>query len=155
MITVFRLEQKRYAKEAYSGFGAKLRGARWHKRGHEAVYTSWSRSLCALERLVQSDPEEIPDLICVPAKIPKDVFNHRSKIGIVGLPENWRSYPPPPILQHIGTRWIENGESAVLEVPSAIIPEEHNFLLNPNHDDFAKIEVCPTEKFTVDPRLLK
>lgn len=155
MFMVFRLEQKRFAKDAYSGFGARLKGARWHKRGHEAVYTSGSRSMCVLEVLVQTGPEDMPDYVCVPAKIPKEVFDRRTKVGIDSLPEKWRSYPPPPTLQHVGTRWLESGESAVLEIPSAIILEEHNFILNPKHADFSKIEVCAAEPFTFDPRLLK
>lgn len=155
MVTAFRLQQKRFVKEAYSGFGAKLKSGRWNERGKEAVYTSGSRSLCALEVLVQADLEDMPDYVCVPANIPKDVFGKRTVLDQSAFPKNWRSYPPPPMLPYLGTHWLKQGKSAVFEVPSAIIPEERNFILNPAHADFRKIEICKEEPFAFDFRLLK
>lgn len=155
MVTVFRLQQKRFLKEAYSGFGAKLKSGRWNECGKEAVYTSGSRSLCALEVLVQADLEDMPVYVCVPANIPKDIFGKRTIVDQSIFPGNWRSYPPPPILPSLGAHWLKQGKSAVLEVPSAIIPEERNFILNPAHADFGKIEICKEESFAFDSRLLK
>lgn len=155
MITVYRFEQARFADKAYRGFGAKLNSGRWHKSGCEAVYTSSSRSLCVLEILVQVDPEEMPDYVCVPAQIPKDVWSKREVFGAATLPAGWRSYPPPPALAHLGSRWFEDARTAILEVPSAVMPEEANYILNPNHADFKKIVVGGSEPFTFDPRLLK
>lgn len=154
MVTVFRLQQKRFLKDAYSGHGANLKPGRWNKRGHDAIYTSCSRSLCAIEVLARMNPEDAPEFYCVPAKIPKEVFDRRKIFHQKDLPDKWRSYPPLPTLQHMGARWLEECETVVLEVPSAIIPEELNFILNPRHHDFQKIEPTEPEPFTFDMRLL-
>jgi RES domain-containing protein len=69
------------------------------------------------------------------------------------LPSNWRRYPAPPALQKLGDRWIEEGMSAVLQVPSVIIPAEANFLLNPQHADFSRCAIGEAESFRFDRRL--
>ncbi|HUS34250.1 MAG TPA: RES family NAD+ phosphorylase, partial [Verrucomicrobiae bacterium] len=69
------------------------------------------------------------------------------------LPKNWQHEPPPPSLQRLGDDWIKSATSAILAVPSVIIPGEHNYLLNPHHPDFRKIRIDPPTDFTFDPRL--
>jgi len=71
------------------------------------------------------------------------------------LPPNWREYPAPPQLQAIGDKWVRSKRSAVLRVPSVIVPGEHNYLLNPEHPKFRRIVVGKPEKFALDLRLLK
>ena len=71
------------------------------------------------------------------------------------LPRNWRSYPAPPELQLIGDEWVKSGSSAVLEVPSAVIEADSNYLLNPDHGDSRAIRVMDHQPFELDPRLLK
>jgi RES domain-containing protein len=71
------------------------------------------------------------------------------------LPRNWRSYPAPPELQLLGDEWVRNDASAVLEVPSAIIETESNYLLNPRHRDFREVRVMDPQRFEFDLRLLK
>lgn len=70
------------------------------------------------------------------------------------LPVDWQSSPPPPAIQSLGDRWVQEGRSAVLAVPSVLIPGELNFLLNPSHPDFNKISIQKPEPFAFDPRLL-
>ena len=71
------------------------------------------------------------------------------------LPRNWRSYPPPPELQLIGDEWVNRSPSAVLEVPSAVIETDSNYLLNPHHPDFKAVRVMDPQRFGFDLRLLK
>jgi RES domain-containing protein len=62
--------------------------------------------------------------------------------------------PPTLVSQSIGDRWLESARSAVLRVPSAVLPAESNFLMNPRHADFDRIEIAPPEVLGVDPRLI-
>lgn len=154
-IELYRLAQRRYQNEAYSGFGGMVRKGRWHKRGHEVVYSSVSRSLCVLESLVRVDPEDLPESVIVPAQVSAAIFRKRIIFKVEDLPQNWRISPSPSVLQEIGMDWLEGEKSAILEVPSVIIPEEKNYLLNPNHPDFMKIKVLKPSPFVFDPRLFK
>ena len=70
------------------------------------------------------------------------------------LPPNWRNYPTPPEVQQIGTEWLLSGTSAVLSVPSAVTPEERNYLLNPEHEHFRSVDAGSTRPFKIDLRLL-
>lgn len=78
-----------------------------------------------------------------------------SRLDRKRLPKNWRSYPAPPELQLIGDEWVNLGASAVLEVPSAVIETDSNYLLNPRHPDFTAVTVMDPQGFEFDLRLLK
>ncbi len=71
------------------------------------------------------------------------------------LPNDWRSFPPAPSTQRIGDRWLASASGVGLRVPSAVIPREHNVLVNPQHRDFAKCKVVAIEAWGLDPRLLE
>lgn len=73
---------------------------------------------------------------------------------VASLPDDWRRTPPPPALQQIGGTWLEAAHSAVLRVPSAIVPIEFNYLLNPRHPAFADLRIQEPEWFDIDKRLL-
>ena len=92
-------------------------------------------------------------LVAVPADIPESVPMVPIQRG--DLPGGWRSPSPPPGLADIGTRWAEAAESAVLAVPSVIIPEELNYLLNPRHPLFTRIRIGRPRPFYFDPRFWK
>jgi RES domain-containing protein len=76
-------------------------------------------------------------------------------ITLAVLPADWRTYPAPPALAMIGQRWLRESTSAVLSVPSAVIPTERNFILNPRHADFARLLINASEPFSFDPRMWK
>ena len=115
------------------------------------VYTSATLSLAALEYFVHLEPPEAPDdLVAVPAEIPDGVS--RVRVDVSELPRNWRRYPAP---EAMADRWAEPGATAVLIVPSAIIPAESNYLINPRHADFSKIRVGRPDRFSFDPRMWK
>ena len=116
------------------------------------VYTSQSAALAALEMLVHLGRGSIlPSYALVPC-----VFEHAlmSRLDRKQLPKNWRSYPGPPGLQVIGDAWVKSGTSAVLEVPSAIVETDSNYLLSPHHREFRAIRVLEVQPFAGDLRLL-
>jgi RES domain-containing protein len=116
------------------------------------VYTSATLSLAALEYLVNVGIEEAPlDLVSISADVPAAVS--RRELGIGDLPANWRTYPAPGKLAAIGSAWAASLESALLIVPSAVIPEERNWLVNPRHPDAARITIEKKTAFLLDPRL--
>jgi RES domain-containing protein len=69
------------------------------------------------------------------------------------LPDNWRQLPAPPSTRELGSRWVADSRSAVLRVPSIVVGGEFNYLLNPRHPDFARLEIGDPQPFSFDPRL--
>lgn len=147
---VWRLCKKGHA--AFDGEGARLAGGRWNRKGTAMIYTSATLSLAAQELFVHLSADDAPnDLVAVPADIPDDISV--TSLGEGDLPGQWRRFPAPETLAEIGTKWVQTMESAVLGVPSAVIPQESNFLLNPAHPDFSKIKIGSPAPFTFDPRM--
>jgi RES domain-containing protein len=117
------------------------------------VYTSQSAALAALEMLVHLGRASILHAyVLIPCAFDEALV---SRLDRRRLPGNWRSYPAPPELQLIGDEWVKNGTSAVLEVPSAIIGTDSNYLLNPRHRDSRAIRVMNAQPFEFDPRLFR
>ena len=139
---------------ACDGEGARLYGSRWTPRGIPAVFTSATLSLAALERFVHTDPDlEPPDLVAIAIDIGDRVAIE--SIDVKMLPTNWREFPPPAALAGFGDRWFRSSGSAVLSVPSVVVPHERNFILNPIHREFARLSIAPPEPFSFDPRMWK
>ncbi len=149
---VWRICRRPHAEDPLSGRGGLFVSGRWHTRGRRIVYTSGSLALAALEILVHADPSELPaDLFRVAIDIPDDVTLER--IDVSTLPATWRSFPAPAMLQQLGDGWLQRQAALVLRVPSAVIPEEHNYLLNPAHPEAPRVTVVSAEAFVYDPRL--
>ncbi len=149
---VWRLCRRRFA--AFDGEGARIAGGRWNRRGTAAVYTSATLSLAALEFFVNLEASEAPDdLVSLFADVPEEM--PMATVDVRDLPRNWRRYPAPDPLSEIGTAWVARGGEAVLSVPSAVVPSERNYLLNPFHAAFRKIRIGPPRPFSLDPRLWK
>ncbi|MBI4246749.1 MAG: RES domain-containing protein [Candidatus Rokubacteria bacterium] len=152
MIRVWRLSKAAHA--AFDGEGAKSYGARWHRAGIPVVYTASSLALAALEVFMHIDTEEeANDLVAVMAEIPASVRG--THVRLTQLPDDWRAYPSPQACIDLGTRWMTAGTTAVLAVPSAVVPSELNYLLDPRHPAFRKIRVGRPQPFSFDPRLWK
>jgi RES domain-containing protein len=141
----------RFAATAFSGEGARRYGGRWNRKGIGLVYTAESLSLAMLEMLVQDQPPRAR-YTAIPADIPTGVAIEWIEPG--SLPADWREPPALETLRALGGDWIARRSSAVLAVPSAVIPEETNFLLSPAHPDFAKIEIQPPRDLATDLRLI-
>ena len=152
MLTVWRLITARFAQSAFTGEGARRYGGRWNRKGIPLVYTSCSQSLAMLEMLVQDDPLRAR-YVMIQARIPRGVTIER--VAPEALPADWRELAARERLQAIGTAWAVQSSSAVLAVPSAVIPAESNYLLNPLHPAFAKIESGKPQAFVTDLRLIK
>ena len=150
MLTVWRLVTVRYAASAFGGDGARLYGGRWNRKGVPMVYTSGTQSLAMLEMLVQDDQLRARYAV-IPASIPDRVAVERIAVG--DLPAGWRRLEARAHLQELGSAWALSLSSAVLAVPSAVIPAESNYLLNPLHPAFAQIEIGEPQAFVTDQRL--
>lgn len=148
---VWRLTRKDHVLP--DGEGARLYGGRWNFPNTAIVYMSGTLSLAVLEYLVHLDTDLIPNnVVSLAADLPTTVSV--STVAIASLPANWDTVINHPDVQTIGTAWVAANSSAILQVPSAIIPAECNFLLNPKHPDFHKITWSSPTPFTFDSRLL-
>lgn len=126
--------------------------ARWNPDKVEMIYTSANRSLSCLENVVHRGKAGLMQLFSVlTIEIPKAVSI--KKINLGELTKNWKNYDQFYFTQNPGKKWIDTGETAVLQVPSSIIEEEANYLINPNHPDFPKIKIIKTEPFVFDNRI--
>jgi RES domain-containing protein len=150
--TVWRLVTARFTDTAFSGEGARLYGGRWNLKGVPVVYTSATQSLAMLEMLVQDEPLRAR-YVMIPVTLPKGMKVER--IAPEQLPADWRSLAARQQLQSIGTDWAKRRSSAALAVPSAVIPSETNYLLNPLHPSFDKIEIGESRDFITDLRLVR
>ncbi|NOU18008.1 MAG: RES family NAD+ phosphorylase [Bacteroidales bacterium] len=153
---VYRIEREKYLKTTLSGTGASIsKGFRWNSINTKLVYTSESRALAMLEVSVHLDlSEDLPtDRYFVEIEIPDKIVIQEVKIE--DLPEDWNSKPPTLTTQTIGDDFVTQNESAVLKVPSSIVPQEYNYLINPNHPDAKKIKVIRKVSLNFDPRLKK
>ena len=152
MITSRRIVNAKYASTAFDGEGARITGGRWNSPGVGVVYTSESVALALLESLVRLRRTTILSNFVIFACIFDEALV--DTLATRELPRDWRAYPAPSTLQEIGDEWVRSGRSAVLRVPSVLADGEHNFLLNPLHADFGRIQISPPQKFVFDLRLL-
>lgn len=151
MLTVWRIVKAKHAGSAFDGEGARRSGGRWTSAGRRVVYTSSTIALATLEMLAHLDSTvPLPAYRLIEATIPDSLI---TALEPNSLPSNWRQYPAPPELQIIGDNWLEQRDSAVLKVPSALVAVEYNYLINPEHPDFALITTATPVSFAVDPRL--
>jgi len=149
---VYRIVESVDAERAFTGEDSMQEGGRWSEPGHAVVYSSGSLPLAALELLVHLDEDvRHKRFVCVAARIPATVSLTRCQ----RLPREWNTQPPKDASRLVGSRWLRTGRHAVLAVPSAVVPTEHNFLIDPAHPDFAHIEVSAAVPFRFDPRLVR
>ena len=155
MIEAWRITKTDDARKAFSGDGARLYGGRWNSKGIAAVYTAATRSLAMLEILVHmKNTQQVGTLI--PYMLFSALFDERlvQEIQARSLPADWDIEPPTDSTRSVGDAWVSAASSAVLSVPSVIVPEERNYILNPNHSQFNDITFGPPVPCKFDPRLL-
>jgi len=148
--TVWRITTRRFADQAFSGEGARLYGGRWNRVGQPVIYTAQSRSLALLEMLVQDEPLRA-NYVLIPAHLTENVS--METLGKTHLPMDWRTHAGRESLQNLGGEWLRQSRSCVLAVPSAVMPAELNFLINPLHPDFKHIALGEPETLNTDLRL--
>jgi len=150
----WRLCRRKFADQAFSGIGAKLYGSRWNEAGLPMVYTAGSLSLAMVETFVHLDEDLIPDdYDAIAADMPANLA--LTRLDVAALPPDWRNYPPPDTLKQIGSEWLRSGKTPVLAVPSVIVPQEENYLLNPENVSFSRLVIHPAVPFQFDPRMWK
>jgi RES domain-containing protein len=149
---VYRVLRKAYARTPLDGEGAYRYGGRWSSVGTRLSYTSEHQSLAMLEYFVHLDAADAPpDLVLVTAEIPNDLPKQR--IAVDELPTNWRRSPAPSELARIGDEFVRKAGHCVLIVPSALAPNENNWLLNPQHAGFGRVVVSRIEPLIYDERM--
>lgn len=137
---------------AFDGEGARRYGSRWTPKGLAVVYASATLSLAALERFVHTDPDLEPtNLVALRVDLEDSLPIH--SVEVEQLPGDWRHYPAPEPLGRFGGDWLAATRWVALSVPSAVIPHERNYLLNPAHADFRRLVIGRPEPFSFDPRM--
>ena len=146
---IWRITARKHIETVFAGVGGLYASGRWHPQGYKISYTSESLALASLVVFVHSETTDIP-LACVSAVIP----DATPILEITDLPANWQDVAAYPILQEIGRKWLRTMEYPVLKVPSAIIPVEYNYLINPENPDL-QLQTEQVLEFQFDSRMWK
>ncbi len=155
MINAWRITKTTDIRTAFSGEGARLYGGRWNSKGIAVVYVAATRSLAMLEILVhmrntRQTVHPIPYML-FPASFDERLIE---ELPPSSLPADWDLEPPTDSTKSIGDAWVSAASSPVLSVPSVIVPEERNYILNPGHSLFTQIQFGSPIPCKLDPRLL-
>jgi RES domain-containing protein len=152
MASGWRIVRARRAQAAFTGEGPRRYGGRWNSPGVRVIYVSEHQSTAVLEVFANRTPFIFEERYkAFHLEWPDDLTE---TFPLKQLPENWRIHPPSTETQQIGDRWVKEGRSAVLALPSAVSPADTNFLLNPEHPDFKRIRIASLIDFEFDTRLV-
>lgn len=147
---LYRIANCKYIN-SLDGMGARLYGGRWNSKGSAMIYTASSRALAVLEVLVHLPPLFTPDNFCIGTiEIPDTkIF----ALDINTLPANWKDVSSPAALKQMGNQFLKDGKYLAMKVPSSVVEQEYNYLLNPAHHLISKVKV-KSQPFNFDDRLL-
>jgi RES domain-containing protein len=148
---VYRISKCEYINDL-NGTGAAWFGGRWNSKGTYILYTAATPSLALLESVVHISNIPAAGYCMIILDIPTDSI---LEIDINNLPANWQRHPSPAILRKTGDQFVLQNKYLALKLPSAIMPEDFNYLINPAHPDFKKIKVISKRKVPIDDRLKK
>ena len=147
---VYRIGKRKYAGD-WSGRGAQMAGGRWNRKGIPAIYTSESRALSLLEVAVHLPLGLVPPSYSIATlEVPDALIE---VLDPKTLSENWNHFPPTDETQRLGDQFLLAMKTLALKVPSAIIPDEVNVIINPLHPDRIHVKIIRVEDFTIDRRL--
>jgi RES domain-containing protein len=153
MIRAWRIAHEDYAGTAFDGEGARITGGRWNSEGTPVVYTAGTLSLALLEIIVHLEIKAtLKYFKAIPITFDEAMVE---TVPTKMLPLTWISTPPLFHTKAIGDTWCHRATSTALCVPSAVVPHEKNYLLNPRHPDFTTITVGEMIDLPVDPRILE
>jgi len=152
VLTVWRLTKAKHAATALTGHGSMLRAGRWHPRGRPAVYAASSPALALLETLVHVGRAELVRFayVTIPLRFDASLLERWTPAD---LPPDWSAWPHTASTQSLSRRWFDSRRTVVLEVPSAVVPHERNYVVNPLHARFGELVAGPAEPFAIDRRL--
>lgn len=151
MIDVYRISKCQYIHDL-KGTGAAAYGGRWHSKGTYILYSALTPSLALLESVVHISKIPLVDYCMISLKIPDD---NVIVMNIAALPSYWSENPASPSLSIIGDKFVKENKYLAMKIPSAIMPEDYNVLINPNHKDFEKVKVNYTRNVPIDNRFFK
>ncbi|MCF6263378.1 MAG: RES domain-containing protein [Xanthomonadales bacterium] len=148
--TIYRLIKSKHLDQSFDGSAAKRLGGRWNHKGQACVYCAGTAALSFLEVLVHIlNARQLKNYVLYQAAInTADIQTLNTK----SLPARWRDVPAPHAIRSVGTEWLQSQSSLALRTPSAVIPVDHNYLINPNHHEFKRIQFKQVE-FDLDPRM--
>ena len=147
---VWRIARRLYALDRL-GIGAREDGGRWNYPGTGVIYAGGTIAIAALEKFVHVAGIVPPDLVLVRIELP-DGYSAETP-SVADLPKDWDLLPPGPGSMDFGTRWARENRSLALYVPSVLVPEERNALLNPGHAEFAAVKLAVQRDFRFDSRM--
>lgn len=156
--TVWRIatDAPDYEADDLSGEGAKRTGGRWNERGVPMVYASETRALACLETVVHLTAGGLPfNRYLVAVSVPDDIWTDAQTESAASVPVGWDAEPAGRASIKFGTEWARSGRTALLVVPSAIVAEESNILINPRHADSSRITASKVRKWLHDPRFTR
>lgn len=149
---IYRITHRKYADDPYSGKGGLYAAGRWHRRGQLVAYASESLALATLEQIGRVGTlERLKEMVYAPADLDDEAVAKPSRTD---LPEGWDHRPPKAASRDYGDRWLDRQESVALCVPSVILPEGSNYVLNPAHPGFdAAVRIHEARDLRLDPRI--
>lgn len=151
MPSLWRVTKRAHAATAFDGKAAARYGGRWNSPGHRVVYASGTKSLALLEILVHLDiGVPLPRFVAFNFEVDERAI---TRLPVARLPREWRGARGLAITRALGDDWLTSARSLVLAVPSAIVPEESNYLLNPLHPSWRRLRFGRPVPFLLDPRL--
>ena len=153
---LWRIASDAPAWEAHdlTGKGAEVTGGRWNRKGKPVVYCAGTISLAVLETAVHLEADDLPMnrfVVCV--EVPGDIWAARTVRPAASLPVGWTARPEGKVSLDLGDAWLASGGSVLLEVPSVIVNEESNVLVNPRHADAMKLRSWKVRPWFFDERL--
>lgn len=155
-ISLWRIavDAPQYTADDITGAGAKATGGRWNRKGRAVLYTSTSVALACLETVVHSKMGSLPmNRYLVQIDLPLNAWSARVEHTAHSLPVGWDALPEGKVSLDLGDAWLAAGESPILVVPSVIVPEERNVLINPEHPHCHGMRAQKLRKWLYDPRL--
>lgn len=148
--SAWRLDKLKWASSSFDGSGAAKEGGRWNSAGTRVVYCSQHLAMAAQEKYVYLPKPVVMRLVKFRIE-----FNGLDVETLSSLPLHWQISPPNLVSQQIGDEWAASNRTVILAVPSVLIPEETNYLLNPLHPDFGRVGISAPEVFTFDGRIAR
>lgn len=143
-----------YTADDLRGLGAKATGGRWNRAGLPVVYCAESIALAALETLVHLGAGSLPlNRYLVRIDIPDAIWRRRMSLPLQAAPVGWDALPTGKVSLDYGDNWLNARQTAILSVPSIVVPEECNILINPQHPDAAALAATKQRKWRYDERL--
>jgi RES domain-containing protein len=149
-MVVYRIGKTKHSADL-TGEGARLNGGRWNHILTPCVYTSQSRALAILEYTVNVNIDDIPRTLSITTiEIPEDTIKN---LMPADLPGDWMQIPSPSSTKDFGTGLLKSIITPVIRIPSIIVPQEFNYLLNPLHPDSKQFKILSVEDFIYDVRI--